>query len=121
MTPTIDYDLLLYSFVWASILNDLLENDFHFLWNAKLNIKLLLKYLPIARKYQSLAIIGQDMFKHQCYFITHFIYICSDWGLITLDYHLFQEEYNFILSNLNEVIALDVCTPLSIFSFTSKN
>ena len=41
-------------------------------------------HLCQARHYFTLDEIGINDFKLQCYFITHFIYVASDWGMITL-------------------------------------
>jgi len=41
--------------------------------------------------------LGHDFFKLQCYFVTHALYVCSDWGAQALSRHLFAEELAFLL------------------------
>jgi hypothetical protein len=65
-----------------------------------------LQYLPIVRSYQSVDVLGHNFYKLQCYFITHFIYVFSDWGHHRLRRELFSEEFNFIIANLRVVIRL---------------
>ena len=59
-----------------------------------------LSVLPKARSYFALHELGKDFFNLQCYFITHFIYVMSDWGRSRLRKELYWEEYQFLVNNL---------------------
>ena len=48
---------------------------------------------------QGVAETGSNLFAHQCYFATHFIYMMSGWGMRRLDPSLFWEEVNFFLDS----------------------
>jgi hypothetical protein len=65
------------------------------------------KLLPLARSYQRIDELGNDTFLWQCYFITHLIYVFSDWGQHLLPRQLFSEEFEFMISNMDLVIRLD--------------
>jgi len=71
---------------------------------SQLSLIATLQYLPVFRCYQRLEDIGRDFYKHQCYFLTHLIYVFSDWGEHTLNRQLFAEEFDFIIRNM--VIAI---------------
>lgn len=70
------------------------------------SITSVMQYLPIVRAYQSVDVLGHNFYKLQCYFVTHFIYVFSDWGYHRLRRELFSEEFNFIVANLKLVIQL---------------
>ena len=59
--------------------------------------------LPCARVYKSVDELGQNFFKLQSYFVTHFLYVVSEWGKHELPAELFWEEINFIGSNIKAV------------------
>ena len=63
--------------------------------------------LPGARRYRPLAELGDDFFRLQCYFLTHFLYVASDWGAHALRAELYAEELAFLLENLSVVVRLD--------------
>jgi hypothetical protein len=62
------------------------------------------RLLPLARSYQRIDELGEDYFKLQCYYLTHLIYVFSDWGQHTLHRQLFAEEFEFIVINMRLVI-----------------
>ncbi len=60
------------------------------------------------RPYQSLQVLGHDAYLLQGYFITHLLFILSNWGDIKLvDRSLFVEEYSFLTSNMQVVIDMN--------------
>jgi hypothetical protein len=80
--------------------------DTHFNGGHYIPLSSVLQYLPIVRSYQPVDVLGHNFYKLQCYFITHFIYVFSDWGHHRLRRELFAEEFNFIVANLHMVIRL---------------
>jgi hypothetical protein len=42
----------------------------------------------------------------QCYFVTHLLYVCSDWGAQPLSRALFAEELCFIIRYTPQVLRL---------------
>jgi hypothetical protein len=64
------------------------------------------RHLPTARCYQPRAALGDDFYKLQCYFLTHFVYMMSDWGAHPLPPALFAEELTFVLDNMVEVVTM---------------
>jgi hypothetical protein len=71
---------------------------------VKDNLRELLRLLPLLRSYQSLDILGMNTFTHQCYFVTHLIYLFSDYGQHTLNRHLFAEEFFFIIESMGVAV-----------------
>ena len=57
----------------------------------------------ISLSYQRIDELGHDFYRLQCYFVTHLIYVLSDWGRHLLERSLFEEELSFIVSNLTRV------------------
>lgn len=45
-----------------------------------------------------------EAYKKQCYLVTHIIYAFSDWGQHALRRELFAEEYEFIVTNMSDVM-----------------
>ena len=64
------------------------------------NICDVFRLLPLLRSYQSLDVLGNNTFKHQCYFATHLIYLFSDYGRHVLCREMFAEEFLFMLDSL---------------------
>ena len=62
----------------------------------------------LCRRYQRVDELGHDFFRLQCYFVTHFIYVMSDWGRHMLQRELFKEELVFISSNLAQVCIREI-------------
>ena len=52
--------------------------------------------------YKRVDELGHDFFRLQCYFVTHFIYVMSDWGRHQIQRALFEEELKFIVTNLTQ-------------------
>lgn len=59
----------------------------------------LLAYLFV----QGIDELGHNFFKLEAYFVTHFLYVVSEWGKHTLQTELFWEEINFIVKNMKHV------------------
>ena len=64
------------------------------------------KFLPAVRCYHTIDELGHNMYKLQCYFITHFLYVMSDWGQHSLRRELFAEEFHFIVANFQQALRL---------------
>ena len=52
---------------------------------------------------QSIDELGHNFFKLEAYFVTHFLYVVSEWGKHSLQTELFWEEINFIVRNMKHV------------------
>ena len=63
--------------------------------------------LPLARCYQRIDELGHNFYKLQCYYLTHLIYVFSDWGQHCLCRQLYAEEFEFIVRNMKFAIYLD--------------
>mmetsp|Transcript_10235 Transcript_10235/g.41430 ORF Transcript_10235/g.41430 Transcript_10235/m.41430 type:complete len:632 (-) Transcript_10235:1023-2918(-) len=72
--------------------------------NAHVSFCDVIAMLPAMRRYYRLDELGNDFYRLQCYFLTHFIYIVSDWGRHTIRRELFEEEYIFLVKNMSTVI-----------------
>jgi hypothetical protein len=59
------------------------------------------------RKYQSLADLGRDFWKLQCYWATHYIYVQSNWGCCALRREYYLEEFELFATSLSEAIMLN--------------
>ena len=105
----VDYGCLTDAFVWSYVFKslDLPVKCIGVEGSGSSIFSDILRLLPQARSYQTIDELGHDFYKLQCYFLTHFIYIMSDWGRCKVPLELFWEEYKFILSNMEHVIALD--------------
>lgn len=101
----IDYGSLTDALVWSYLFEEigvpLVCN------NADVSFVDVVTILPAVRAYQRIDELGHDFFRLQCYFVTHFIYVMSDWGRHTLRRELFEEELVFIASNLTQVIFME--------------
>jgi len=101
----IDYGSLTDAVVWSYLFYEIgLSFDCH---SGNISFTEVVKLLPEARCYKSVDEMGHDFFKLQCYFLTHFIYVCSNWGQHALRRHLFAEEFEFVLANIKQVIRMD--------------
>mmetsp|Transcript_31529 Transcript_31529/g.40541 ORF Transcript_31529/g.40541 Transcript_31529/m.40541 type:complete len:984 (-) Transcript_31529:506-3457(-) len=101
----IDYGSLTDAVVWSYLFYEIgLSFDCH---SGNISFTEVSQLLPQARCYKSVDEMGHDFFKLQCYFLTHFIYVCSNWGQHALRRELFAEEFEFILGNIKQVIRLD--------------
>lgn len=56
-------------------------------------------YLPLSR-------LGLDLYKQQCYCITHLLLALSSYGALSLPKRLFQSEVKFIRDALKEMVRL---------------
>ena len=103
---TINYAAACDSLVWLYICKDIslaLPNGHC----VDTQLRKLFRIMPIIRSYKTLEELGENMFKSQSYFITHLIYVFSDWGEHSVNRQLFAEEFIFIAENMKTVIALD--------------
>lgn len=103
---TINYAAVLENLVWLYICKDVsvrLPQD----ENADTQMQKVLRILPIVRSYKSVSEIGINMYKNECYFVTHIIYVFCDWGRHAVNRQLFAEEFVFIVENMSVVIELD--------------
>ena len=69
----------------------------------KFDLSRFVRKLPTIRSYGTFEELGHRMYLHQCYFITHFIYVMSDWGRHRLCLNKFWEEFAFIVDNIKIV------------------
>ncbi len=94
----IDYGALTDALVWSYLFDDV---DVPLIFNnAQFSFTDIVNLLPLVRNYLRLDELGRDFFQLQCYFVTHFIYVVSDWGRHSLRRELFREEFLFIVQNL---------------------
>jgi hypothetical protein len=98
--PKRDYGSLTDAIVWTYLFEQI---DLDLVCNkARACFVDALKNLPYIRRYQRIDELGHDFFKLQCYYVTHLIYVLSDWGRHALQRSLFQEELSFFISNLDQ-------------------
>lgn len=105
LRPRIDYGSLTDALVWSHLFEELrvpLTCN-----NANVSFVDVASIFPLVRTYQRIDELGHDFFRLQCYFVTHFIYVMSDWGRHMLQRSLFEEELVFIVSNLHQVISMN--------------
>lgn len=101
LKQSIDYGNLTDALVWTYVFRDV---GVHIRWaEAEVTLESVVRLLPLARSYLRIDELGLDFFKLQCYFLTHLIYVFSDWGQHTLRRELFSEEFSFIVSNMRLV------------------
>lgn len=103
-----DYGCLTDAIVWAYLFDELgmpveCVNGGH---RVSVTFSDLAALLPSVRCYQTIDQLGHNLYKLQCYFITHFLYVISDWGQHGLKRELFHEEFHFIVSNFEAVFRL---------------
>ena len=104
-----DYGSVTDAVVWAFVFNSI---DLDLECQSKgrhctLEMADVLRILPEARKYRELDELGEDFWKLESYFVTHFIYAMSDWGERPLRRELYMEEFKFLTSSLNYALQLD--------------
>lgn len=75
--------------------------------NAQFSFTDVVRLLPQVRRYYTVDELGRDFFQLQCYYLTHFIYVVSDWGRHSLRRELFQEEFICIVNNLLTLVSQD--------------
>lgn len=100
LRPKRDYGSLTDALVWTYLFEQI---DINLVCNkARACFVDALKNLPYIRRYQRIDELGHDFFKLQCYYVTHLIYVLSDWGRHALQRSLFEEELTFFVSNLDQ-------------------
>jgi len=94
-------DALVWSYLFECVDVPLVFNNAHFSFTD------IVRLLPQVRKYYGLDELGHDFFQLQCYYLTHFIYVVSDWGRHSLRRALFQEEFIFLVNYLPTLVSQD--------------
>jgi len=101
----VDYGALTDALVWTYLFEEiglpLLCN------NSRVSFLDVVAILPVVRTYQRIDELGHDFFRLQCYFVTHYIYVLSDWGRHMVHRELFEEEFLFLLLNLGQVTSME--------------
>ncbi len=69
----------------------------------------ILRILPEAREYLSFEELGPNYWTHQGYFLTHLVYVFSDYGEHRLKRALYVEEFTYLAANLRRVIDRGDC------------
>ena len=72
----------------------------------KFDLSRFVRKLPTIRSYGTFEELGHRMYLHQCYFITHFIYVMSDCSRHRLCLNKFWEEFAFIVDNIKIVVII---------------
>jgi hypothetical protein len=96
MHSVVDYAVLTEAFVWPFVFG---ETKGHGM--SKQNLVAL---LPEIRKYKELDEMGLNAWTHQCYFVTHFLYVMSNWGTVLLRAEMYIEEFTYIARNMVHAI-----------------
>ena len=113
-----DLDALCESLVWTSVYRDVgvypLEAS-----NAACYLDSSLRFIQHVRPYQSLRAMGADLFRFQCYLITHLTFVLSTsaaqplpssssscWYSCSLERRVLLEEWLFLSANMDTVIGL---------------
>ena len=100
----VDYGALTDALVWAYVFEDVgIDISCN---NCSTTLAEICSILPVARCYQRIDELGHNFYKLQCYFLTHLIYVFSDWGQHALRRQLFAEEFEFIVKNMKVAIKL---------------
>ncbi|KAH9255408.1 hypothetical protein BASA81_006527 [Batrachochytrium salamandrivorans] len=110
-------DAIVWSFVFGSIGLGIECHSSSANRLGQLRVEDVLFLLPETRNYRELDELGESFFKLQCYFITHFIYVMSDWGEHGLVRQFYEEEYQFIVRNLGYVLGLQTPDPEIVGEF----
>ena len=76
-----------------------------FFWNL---VQHVIKLMKKIRPYQSLEKLGVSAYQLQGYFITHLMFILTNWGAVCLkERSLFAEELTFLLTNMKVVMEMN--------------
>ena len=109
-----DLDALCESLVWTSVYRDVgvhpMETS-----NATCYLDSSLRFIRQVRPYRALREMGADLFRFQCYLVTHLTFVLStsssaagsSWYSHQLDRRLLLEEWLFLQANVDAVIQLD--------------
>jgi len=74
----VDYGCLTDALVWAYVFEDVgIDIRCN---NHSTSLAEVVSIMPLARCYQRIDELGHNFWKLQCYFLTHLIYVFSDWG-----------------------------------------
>jgi len=63
--------------------------------------------LPQMYPYLPKEQLGVDLFKQQCYFVTHLILVLSKYGRLRLPHHLFRAEYKLLYQNMQTIVDMN--------------
>lgn len=111
LSKAVDWGALTDAMVWLYLFEDL-HLDAQFLGSRNGYIEtvsledVFKNHLLQSRHYFTIDEIGWNDWKLQCYFITHFLYVVSDWGTINLPRELFMEEFRFLANHLPYTVKL---------------
>ena len=101
----VDYGGLTDALVWAYVFRDVgIDIQCN---NRGTTLSEIVSVLPLARCYQRIDELGHNFYKLQCYFLTHLVYVFSDWGQHALRRQFFAEEYEFVIHNMKIAISLN--------------
>eukprot|EP00939_MAST-03C_sp_MAST-3C-sp1_P002178 g2178.t1 len=107
LRETVDWGSLTDALVWLYLFEDM-GVELTCVANANrqtaVTMNDVLRHLHRARRYFSIDEIGHNDFVLECYYITHMLYVVSDWGSAQLPSELFAEEYRFLVENLPRVV-----------------
>ena len=106
-----DLDALCESLVWTSVYRDVGVSPLE-CSNAACYLDSSLRFIRHVRPYRSLRELGADLFRFQCYLVTHLTFVLStsdsragcSWYAHLLDRRLLLEEWLFLHANLDAVI-----------------
>lgn len=111
LRSTVHFDAVCLALIWLSVFEDC-DIDLK-TQNGSARLEDIVRYMPYLRPYRSMEYFGLAMFKFQCYFLTHLIFMAANgidvdcWSDVRLDPSLFAEEFIFLVTNLKTVIKLD--------------
>lgn len=110
LQPSTAFDSLCEAVVWTSIFRRLGISPMQLTDNSA-RLEDCLSLVRPARPYKSQSVLGKELFQQQCYYITHLLFILSEWGGVNLSRqeasphcHLFIEELSFLHANMDVVI-----------------
>ena len=102
----VEFDRLTEALVWTSVFRDVGIAPVA-LGDAAVGLADVLALMPRIRPYRSLESCGAGSFTLQCYFVTHLVFVLSQWGRVRLEPRSrYCEEYLFLAANLRVVIWL---------------
>eukprot|EP01083_Nonionella_stella_P197431 725850_1 len=115
LCQTVDFDCMCAAMIWMSVFEDV---GVRFRTaDGESSLRDVMEFLPDLRPYRSVQRIGLCMFRFQCYFVTHLVFIAANtqcisggkqncWSDVRLDPFLFVEEFLFLATNLHDVLNL---------------
>mmetsp|Transcript_11241 Transcript_11241/g.16817 ORF Transcript_11241/g.16817 Transcript_11241/m.16817 type:complete len:760 (-) Transcript_11241:172-2451(-) len=106
LSETPDYEAMCEAVVWTSVFEDI--NIPVSACDGLARLEHILPLIEPLRPYRDLTQIGRDLFRLQCYFITHLVFILGGWGKRSLRPYrmLLAEELTFLSVNMSTVIRM---------------